>query len=102
MADSNSFSFFFLGLGVGVAAGILFAPKSGEETREDILAKAEEGKEYVRQRGSNLRDSAEDMVERGKDVIGRQKDQLSAAVDAGKQAYRETVGEVPGAAPLPR
>lgn len=32
MEDDNRISYFFLGLGLGVAVGVLFAPKSGEET----------------------------------------------------------------------
>ena len=92
MEDNTSkLSFFFLGLGIGVAVGILFAPKSGEETRELILNKAGEGKDYVKRRSEELRDSAADVLERGKSSIARQKDQLVAAVEAGRQAYRETV-----------
>jgi len=38
-----------------------------------------------------LKDSAGDLVEKGKTAIKTQKEQLAAAVDAGKQAYRESV-----------
>lgn len=92
MEDNTSkLSFFFLGLGIGVAVGILFAPKTGEETRELIRGKAGEGKDYVKRRSEELRESAAEVLERGKSTIGRQKDQLAAAVEAGRQAYRETV-----------
>ena len=43
MEDDSKLSYFFLGLGLGVAAGILFAPKSGAETRDFLRSKAEEG-----------------------------------------------------------
>lgn len=82
---------FFLGLGVGVGVGLLFAPKSGEETRDILLSKADEGREYLKKQASGLRDSAEDMVEKGRDVVNRQKDVLAEALEAGKQAYREKV-----------
>ena len=82
---------FFLGLGVGVGVGLLFAPKSGEETRDILLSKADEGREYFKKQASGLRDSAEDMVEKGRDVVNRQKDMLAEALEAGKQAYREKV-----------
>jgi gas vesicle protein len=36
LMDKNGLSCFLLGLGVGVGIGMLFAPKSGEETREII------------------------------------------------------------------
>ena len=44
--DKNGLSSFLLGLGVGVAIGMLFAPKSGQETRELIKNKAGEGGEF--------------------------------------------------------
>ena len=89
MEDDNKFSYFFLGLGLGVAVGILFAPKSGPETRELIKEKAEEGKEYVKRRTDELKDSANEIVDRSKQALARQKEQLAAAVEAGKSAYRE-------------
>jgi gas vesicle protein len=82
---------FFLGLGIGVGLGMLFAPKSGEETRDLLMSKADEGKEYLRKQTTGLRDSAGDLIEKGRDVIGRQKDSLNEAIEAGKQAYREKV-----------
>ena len=95
MDDDNKFSYFLLGLGMGVAAGLLFAPKSGPETREFLRAKADEGKEYVKRRTSEVRDQAQDAVERGKSSVTRQRDNLMAAVEAGKQAYREAVSTTP-------
>ncbi len=89
--DRDGMANFFLGLGIGVGIGMLFAPKSGEETRDLLMSKADEGKEYLRQRSADLKDSASDLVDKGKDVIGRQKDNLNEAVEAGKQAYREKV-----------
>jgi len=91
--DTEDLASFLLGVGVGVGLGLLFAPKSGEETRELLKGKADEGKEYLKKRGSEFRDSASDIIERGKEAIGRQKDTLAEAVEAGKQAYREAVAQ---------
>lgn len=91
MEDDNKFSFFFLGLGLGVAAGLLFAPKSGSETRDMIRSKADESKEYLRRRSSELKDTANDAMEKGRSTFNKQRDNLAAAVDAGRQAYREAV-----------
>ena len=90
--DKNGLSSFLLGLGVGVAIGMLFAPKSGQETREIIKNKTGEGTDYLKQRGAGIKQTAAEWVDKGKDALGRQKDNLSDAVEAGKQAYRETVG----------
>jgi gas vesicle protein len=70
---------------------MLFAPKSGEETRDLLMNKADEGKEYIKKRTTEWKDSANDLLEKGKDAISRQKDTLNDAVEAGKQAYREKV-----------
>ena len=93
--DDNKFSYFFLGLGLGVAVGLLFAPKSGSETRQLIASKAGEGKDYLKRQSSTIRDSANDAIERGRSALARQRDQLNQAVEAGKQAYREAVGGAP-------
>jgi gas vesicle protein len=93
MEDDSKLSYFFLGLGLGVAVGVLFAPKSGTETRELIRDKANEGVGYVKRRGEDLRDTATETIERSKETLRRHKDNLAAAVDAGKQAYREAASE---------
>ncbi len=91
MDDDNKLSYFFLGLGLGVAVGVLFAPKSGAETRQLLRSKAEEGADYVKRRGTELRDTAADALDKGKQAVSRHKDNLSAAVEAGKAAYRDAL-----------
>jgi gas vesicle protein len=91
MEDDNKFSYFFLGLGLGVAVGLLFAPKSGAETRDLIRSKADEGKDYLKRRSEELRETANEAIDKGRNAVSRQRDNLAAAVEAGKQAYREAV-----------
>lgn len=90
MSDNigSKVSYFLVGLGIGAAVGILFAPKSGEETREFLSTKADEGREYAQKKARELRERAEDLIERSKEIISRQTDAVSSAVDAGKDAYR--------------
>jgi gas vesicle protein len=94
--DKNGFSSFLLGLGVGIGIGMLFAPKSGAETRQILKDKTGEGTDYLKQRANEVRDSANDMVNKGKDAINRQKDTINDAVEAGKRAYRDTVNPAQG------
>jgi len=94
MDDSKGLAYFFVGLGVGVAVGLIFAPQSGAETRGLIKSKANESTDYMRRRSEELRDQAGDYVQKGKEVVGKQREQLSAALDAGKQAYREAIAQV--------
>lgn len=93
MDEDSKLSFFFLGLGLGVAAGVLFAPKSGAETRDFLMSKATESAELAKRRAQELREQAADTLERGKTTVQRHKESLSAAVDAGRQAYRDTVSQ---------
>jgi len=91
MEESKRISYFCLGLGIGVAVGILFAPKSGEETRNLIRSRADESKDYLKRKGEELKDSAVELADKSKYALQRQKEQLAAAVDAGRQAYKESV-----------
>ncbi len=90
MADTvgSRVSFFLVGLGIGALVGILFAPKSGEETREYLTTKADEGRDYAQKKARELRERAEDLIERSKEIMSRQKDAISTAVDAGKETYK--------------
>jgi gas vesicle protein len=89
MSDNvgSKVSYFLVGLGVGALVGVLFAPKSGEETREYLNKKADEGKDYAQRKARELRERADELVERSKDVAGRKKDSIAAAVEAGREAY---------------
>ena len=89
--DKNGFSSFLLGLGVGVGIGMLFAPKSGSETRDIIKNKAGEGTDFLKQRGTEFKQTASEWVDKGKEALGRQKENLADAMEAGKQAYHDTV-----------
>jgi gas vesicle protein len=90
MADNvgSKVSFFLVGLGIGALVGILFAPKSGEETREYLTSKADEGRDYAQKKARELRERAEDLIERSKEIMAKQKDAISTAVDAGKETYK--------------
>ena len=90
MSDNagSKVSYFLVGLGIGTLLGLLFAPKSGEETREYLSQKAEEGREYAQKKARELRERADELLEHSKEVAARQKEQISSAVDAGVEAYQ--------------
>lgn len=89
----NSFMWFLAGLGVGALVGVLYAPKSGRETRQMIRDGLDEGRGYVTEQAQHYKQQATQWVDKGKDTIRHQKDQIGAAIDAGRQAYREATSE---------
>jgi gas vesicle protein len=125
MADERqggTLGWFVAGLGLGALIGVLYAPKSGRETREDLAAGAREGTEYIRARSKEAaeqmgtyvdrgksqvneyidrgksyanrgRSHWDEFVSKGKDFVSQQGDKVSAAVEAGRKAYRSTTDE---------
>jgi gas vesicle protein len=91
--DGNSFVWFLAGLGVGALVGVLYAPRSGSETRDALRSKAEEGRDYVRSQAERARDQASQWVDKGRDVLNQQKEQFRSAYEAGRQAYQEATTE---------
>jgi gas vesicle protein len=92
MADreGNSFLWFLAGLGVGAVVGVLYAPRAGDETRDVLRSKAQEGTERARQQARRAREQANEWMDRGRDVLNQQKEQFRSAYEAGRQAYNET------------
>jgi gas vesicle protein len=86
---------FVVGALTGAALAILFAPRSGKETRELLGEKLREStergrelKDQVAAKGRHLVAEAGDYVERQREVLKESRDRLAAAVEAGREAYR--------------
>ena len=84
MSENNScqpgslLAAFAIGALAGATIALLYAPRSGEETRKLIAAK-----------GKELKGKAHDAIEDAKDFIDGKKAEIAAAVEAGKEAMRE-------------
>lgn len=96
MADNvgSKVTYFMVGMGIGALVGLLFAPKSGEETRKFLADKADEGRDYAQKKARELRERADDLIERGKDAASRHKETISAAVEGARDAYRREASKV--------
>src|SRR5262245_62767911 len=103
--------YFLVGAGIGAITALLFAPKSGSELRSEIADATRKGFDYARDTGREIgerandyyqtgvdrasdltsrgKEAVNDLTDRGKDLINRQKGQFAAAIEAGKQGYRE-------------
>ena len=80
-------NYFLVGLGIGSLIGVLFAPKSGEETRQYIAKKAREGNEVALKKARELRDRSEETVERGKEIVDQTEGQIAMAINLGIETY---------------
>lgn len=121
--SAEKLMFLLIGAGIGATVALLFAPKAGHELRGDIadytrrgIDAAGEGARTVGERAAGIYESgrgrvadaygtAREKVSQGAEVVtdiaARQKEQIAAAIEAGKQAYREEkrkVGETGRAA----
>ena len=108
---STRLTYLLIGGGIGAILALLFAPKSGQELRGDIAdatrkgidrsretaqqlgQRAGEYYEVTRDRASELYTTAAEKVgevaQTAKDVAARQSGSVTAAIEAGKKAYRE-------------
>ncbi|HME99695.1 MAG TPA: YtxH domain-containing protein [Terriglobia bacterium] len=99
----DKFLLFVAGAGIGAVLALLFAPKSGRETRDliartandsrDFLTnKMTEGRQMVDEKRRRVTDDFSTFLDKSKEAVQRQKEQLSAAFEAGKAAYRDEKG----------
>ena len=87
--DGSVILWFLAGLGIGAALGILYAPKTGEETRQQIRDAAEQSRDVVKEGARQAREQAGTWADKGRDYLNAQKEQVRSAYEAGRQAYRE-------------
>ncbi len=91
---------FVVGAIAGVVAGLLLAPKSGRETREQLLGEGGIGRQVDRVRGAigAGRDSAADQNEALRRKIEETRARLRSQVD-GDGSGGDVFGDPAGAAP---
>jgi gas vesicle protein len=69
---------FILGAVSGAAVALLYAPQTGNETREMLGEKARESRER-----------AAAAAEKGREFINQGRETLSSAIDRGREAYQQ-------------
>lgn len=91
---------FLLGLAVGAGVALLFAPRTGEETRREIQRRAREVGDQAQDLVADLtesvgntfqqaKDSVEDRIGAARDAVDLKRRQVSNAVDAGRAAAQQ-------------
>lgn len=79
---THVFSAFAVGIGVGAALGVLFAPQSGEDTRDYLLQSAKDGVDGALAAGQR-------WTRRAQDGIDQAREQVRHATDVGERAFRD-------------
>ena len=92
---SGRLTWFLTGAAIGAAVALLYAPKSGKETREELANSAREGTEYLRTKTREAADNVSALVDKSKEQIGvivdKSKEQVGQYVDRGRAQWEEFV-----------
>lgn len=108
---SSKLTYLLIGGGIGAILALLFAPKSGQELREDIAEATRKGVDRSREAAQQLgeragqyyeatRERASELYSQAAEKVGevahtaretatRKTGTIAAAIDAGKKAYEE-------------
>ena len=70
-------------------AGILLAPRSGEETRRELKSQARRTEEELIEKAKEARAALDEVIERGKQFMDEKRADVEAAVKAGREAFKE-------------
>ena len=97
---STSVMPFLVGLALGAGVALLFAPKTGEETRRDLKRRAIRARRLAEKKASEISDSVsetyqdarrrvEESIDGAKHAVDLKKRQVTRAVEAGRAAARD-------------
>lgn len=103
----GAFGLLMVGAMIGATVALLFAPKTGEETREILKEKSADLARRAQERGAELarraqetigeaQSKAEVYLGRGKEVLEDTSAQLRAAFEAGRGAMRDEIAKLRG------
>jgi gas vesicle protein len=80
---------FIGGAVAGVVAGLLLAPKSGEETRRELKGYARRAEEEVLEKAKEARAALDQAIVSGKQFLAEKAADVEAAVKAGRETMKE-------------
>lgn len=75
-----------MGAAVGLTAGILLAPRSGKETRDEIKAKAVEAQEKTQEMLEQTKERVEQIYEQGREMVAEKRDWAAETIESGREA----------------
>ena len=69
MSNGRGITAFVAGLGIGMGLALLFAPLSGEETRERLMDNAENRLKRIRRQGRRWVNQFQDVLDKSEDRV---------------------------------
>ena len=85
----SKFSYLLIGLALGAIGGLISAVLARKETRELLRERGRNSLDYLNQQAGKLRESADEIVKKGKEFIGPHGDSVQSDTEAQRQAYQE-------------
>ena len=82
---------FLIGLAVGAGVALLFAPRSGAETRRDIRLRAERAREAARDAAVGVTERVTETFEDARDEVERRIDGARQAIDLKKRQVQHAM-----------
>ncbi|UCC26475.1 MAG: YtxH domain-containing protein [Gemmatimonadales bacterium] len=80
---------FILGALLGAGVALLFAPKTGKETQEELKARAQQLREVAEERMRDASRQLEERLDHAREGVQERVTRLKDAVDSGRQAAVE-------------
>jgi len=90
-SGAGGLGWFLAGLGVGALIGVLYAPKAGKETREDLANAARDAKDKAAELVEQGKQVANEYVEQGKQYVEQGKQKAAELVEEGKRQAKESI-----------
>ena len=87
--SESKFSFLLVALGLGAIGGLMAALLARKETRDLLRDRGTKTLDYLNQQGKKLRETAEGVVERGKELVSQRCCSVDATTEAQEQAQEE-------------
>ena len=82
--DGGSLMWFLMGAALGAACAILYAPRSGRETRDFLSQKMQETSDSLGGAGKDLYDRGKEAYDKGRQVV----DDAAALFERGRKLAR--------------
>jgi gas vesicle protein len=81
MEENGKFVWFVAGAAIGATVALLYAPKSGKDTRRLIQRKTREGREAISESGREWMDKGRELYEKGLRVA----DEAAELIERGRR-----------------